>query len=253
MTYISVPIEILHTTKPAALNQPRFRKCTRERRACQFSPYFRGHPNCTMFTVGHAAGDLFRGSQLDSLSWSCAWHVLYLRICSHYFASHGNQRRLQCYITHGITWIFAIICHTCHKASLCPVLTLSLCVHPVLNSGRRTSNRSSKLTQTSPAEQESSFSLDFQPAYIFSAFLLVGLGAVFQMPCTRLRENTTWCNMSGCNWSSLTWPLLCFRNAGRMALWEMANLDSTWIEDTLWWREWGQLRQNTIIQQNGPC
>lgn len=180
MTHISVPIKIVHTTKTAALNQPRFRKCTRERRACQFSPYFRGPPNCTMFTVGHVAGDVFRGSQLDSLSWCALCHLLYLSQCSHYLASHMEIKEcfnvFQCHITfyirsiwfihasflsvpfnvwldncnqlrsmnhfqgmhlekermfacntHGIKWICTITCHTCHKASLCLVLTMSLC------------------------------------------------------------------------------------------------------------------------------
>ena len=112
MTHISVPIKIVHTTKTAALNQPRFRKCTRERRACQFSPYFRGPPNCTMFTVGHIAGDLFRGSQLDSLSWCALCHLLYLSQCSHYLASHMEIKEcfnvFQCHITFDIRSIWSI-------------------------------------------------------------------------------------------------------------------------------------------------
>lgn len=233
MTHISVPIKIVHTTKTAALNQPRFRKCTRERRACQFSPYFRGPPNCTMFTVGHVAGDLFRGSQLDSLSWCALCHLLYLSQCSHYLASHMEIKEcfnvFQCHITFYIRSIwfiwfihasflsvpFNVWLDNCNQlrsmnhfqgmhlekneclaaihmesngyvqslATLATRHPCALCwqwasVHPVLNSGRRSSNRSSKLIQTSPAEQESSFSLVF---------------------LTRLRNKATSYNMSGCN------------------------------------------------------
>lgn len=96
---------------------------------------------------------------------------------------------------HGIKWICAITCHTCHKASLCLVLTLSLCA-PSLEFWKKV------IQQVFEANPDISnwtraivFYRIFQTACIFFNFLLVGLrnACLCHVPNCAIRQHHATC------------------------------------------------------------